>query len=336
MIVCCTGLRRLIATAGGIVIKQPRAARTRRPPVACSRSFLCLSLAFCLCLAFAGHSEATDCVRPDFKFCDKCQIKAPVTVGVNTECMLSLNGKIGLVSVQITSPASHGFAGVEQGTRPQPGAPSARTHIYYQPDRNYSGPDAFVVHVTYLGSSTGDPPPRYETDINYDVDVVKHDTSGEASAALASAGAGTEFTLTWITVTKVIQPDPGLYKNTYSWTIHVSPDKQVNWAYFENGKLYSSARGALGAEFQISTSHAPPCPMRVDAEGRRLVFASDCPSHRILTTITPAGHQSCVAARRFELKPGHSYFEYADDNRGVHSASDLHTEDVTCSSVEKR
>ena len=192
-----------------------------------------------------------------------------------------------------------------------------------------------MVHVIYLGTS-GDPPPRHETDITYDVDVVKHDTSGEASAVLASAGAGTEFSLSWINVTKEVQPDPGLYKNTVSWTVRTSPDKQVNWLYFLNGKLHSSGKGALGSELQISTSHAPLCPLRVDAEGRRLIFVNDCPSHRVLTTITRTGGGSCVAARRYELKPGHSYFEYADDNRKIHSASDFHAEEVTCSSAERQ
>ena len=138
MIVCCTGMRRLIATAG-IVIKQFRAARTRRPRVACLRSFLCLSLVSCFYLAFAGRSEATDCVWPNFRFCDKCQLNAPVAVGMNTECMLSLRGDIGLLSVQVTKPASHGFAGVDQGTRPQPNAPSGKTSIIYLPEHNYAG-----------------------------------------------------------------------------------------------------------------------------------------------------------------------------------------------------
>jgi hypothetical protein len=204
------------------------------------------------------------------------------------------------------------------------------------PNRNYSGPDSFLVHVIYLGTPVGNSQAQqYETTINYQIDVVKHDTSDEAAAALASAGAGAEFTLSWINVTKEVQPDQGLYKNSFSWTIRVSPDKQVNWAYFENGKLYSSGRGALGSELSISTSHVSPCPMRVDGDGRRLVFASDCPSHQILTTITTAGRGSCVAARRYELKPGHSYFEYADDNRNTHSASDIHAEDVACSTAER-
>jgi hypothetical protein len=75
--------------------------------------------------------------------------------------------------------------------------------------------------------------------------------------------------------------------------------------------------------------------MRVDADGQRLVFVSDCSSHRILTTITTTGRGSCIAVRRYELKPGHSYFEYADDSRNMHSASDIHAEDVACSSAER-
>ena len=124
-------------------------------------------------LAVANRARADDCYSPHYVFCENCDTAATITAPRDAHCVFYLRERAGIEAVTLVRRPSHGFAGVEQESRPKNGKPTGQTHLLYVPERGYSGSDTFALHIAYfrLHGSTVQQPTRYETTVTYDVQV---------------------------------------------------------------------------------------------------------------------------------------------------------------------
>ncbi len=313
------------------MVFKPRGSIVGKLAACLFRRRTALLCACCFWLPGVSGAAADDCHVPHFTLCDNCRTNASGRVGKNTKCVIRLKMKFGISALKITKQASHGVAGIDQEARPGQGDLSYATDIIYLPENGYSGPDSFSIHVDYLrkasNSSSAYP---VESNLDVNLDVVDRSAATDTKNYLDFAGEGVEMTVSWIEIMKEVSPNPGLYKNSWSRALRLSHNNQVDMVLFRNGEKFSGSKGVLGSALNVDSSHHV-CQVRTDIVNGRLVITNDCPSHQVFTKISTDGRTSCVATREFRLKPGHQSFEYLDDSRNAHSASDIHSENVACS-----